>query len=286
MEFRKILVPSELDELSAKAIHFAVQLADRLDIQEVILLNIIIPAQTQAMAASGGAANSPMALTGEFNATLEKKHKRLTSEIAGRYSTDTVRVKPVVRFSGSKSNLNEYMEEFEADLIVAASRDHETFLEKIFGSETHRMIHQNNYPMIVLKGGTEIPKFNDIGLAIDVREEEQKGIGDVVDFANRLSSKLQMVHVITEDDGITPDEAIEKLRDLAERKKFTNYAINVVNNSNLEEGLRHFVRKYNPGILAVLTEGKGKLRTLIYGSDAEDIVKEIDKPVLVNKMSD
>lgn len=285
MKFNKILIPTELDDLSLTATKFAVEIAEQLNIREVVLLNIIIPAQTQAMAASGGAANAPVALAGQFNATLEEKHIKLAGEIAEEHSTDMVKLIPEVRFSGSKSNLNAYMEEFDASLIVAGSRDHNTFLEKLFGSQTHRMIHRTDYPMIILKNDETLPPVRDIGLALDIKEKEQKGIGDIIDFAERTNSKLQLVHVITEDDDITPEEAIEKLRILAEEKNLSNHAINVINNNNLEAGLRHFIRKYNPGMLAVLTEGKGKLKKLIYGSSAEEIIKETDKPVLVNKMS-
>lgn len=285
MKFKKILIPTELDDLSLNATKFAIQLAEQMNINEIILLNIIIPAQTQAMAASGGASNAPLVLTGEFNATIEKKHEEKAGDIAREYSTEKVKLIPKVRFSGSKSNLNEYMEEFDASLIVAGSRDHNTFLEKLFGSETHRMIHNADYPMIILKNVPADAHFNDIALALDVKEEEQKGIDDIIDFAERVNAKLQLVHVIGEGDDITPDEAISKLRSIADEKNLSNHAINVLNNNNLEEGLRHFIRKYNPGMVAVLTQGKGKIKELIYGSDAEDIIRETNKPVLVNKMA-
>lgn len=285
MKFNKILIPTELDDLSLTATKFAVELAEQLKIREAVLLNIIIPAQSQAMAASGGAANAPVALTGQFNAMLEEKHKKLTGDIANEHSTDTLKLIPEVRFSGSKSNLNAYMEEFDANLIVAGSRDHHTFLEKLFGSQTHRMIHRTDYPMIILKNGETFPPVSDIALALDIKEKEQKGIDDIIDFAERTNSKLQLVHVIGDDDDLAPEEAIEKLRKIAEEKNLSDHAINVLNNNSLEEGLRHFIRKYNPGMLAVLTEGKGKLKKLIYGSDTEDILIETDKPVLINKMS-
>ena len=285
MKFNKILIPTELDDLSLTATKFALKLAEQLKIREVILLNIIIPAQSQAMAASGGAANAPVALTGQFNTTIEEKHRNMAEKIADEHSTDSVRLIPEVRFSGNKSNLNAYMEEFDAGLIVAGSRDHHTFLEKLFGSQTHRMIHRTDYPMIILKNDGSETYVKEIALAIDVKEKEQKGINDIIEFAEKINAKLQLVHVIAEDEDMTPEEAIEKLRVLAEEKNLSNHAINVINNNNLEEGLRHFIRKYNPGMLAVLTEGKGKLKKLIYGSSAEEIMKETDKPVLVNKMS-
>jgi nucleotide-binding universal stress UspA family protein len=284
MIFNKILVPTELDELSVKVTGFAVSLAQEMNISEIVLLNIIIPAQTQALAASGGAVNTPMVLTGEFNTELEKKHKKIAKEQAEKASTDQVIVKPHVTFGSSKSNLNEYMKNFGADLIVCGSQDHETFLDKIFGSETHRMIKNTDYPMIILKKGVETPQVREIAVAIDVGEKDQSGLEIVRDFAAILKAKIQLIHVITDDDETKSEAAIESLRMLALEKNLTNYAINVVNNNALEEGLRNFIRKYNPDLVAVLTQGKGKLKKLIYGSGTDDILKETDKPVFVCKM--
>jgi len=66
----------------------------------------------------------------------------------------------------------------------------------------------------------------------------------------------------------------------------------LVNNDSLEDGIRHFVRKHNPDMIAVLSQGKGKIHKLIFGSNAEDIIsstegiiKETDKPVFVSKIS-
>ncbi len=285
MKFNKILVTTELDELSLKATKFAIQIAEQMNIHEVILLNIIIPAQAQAMAASGGAANSPVAISGEFNATLEEKHQKMAEKVAENHSTEKVKLIPKVRFSGSKSNLNQYMKTFNAGLVVAGSRDHGTFLEKLFGSKTQRIIHRTDFPMIILKDNGTTSQVSKIALAIDVKEKEQKGLDDIIEFANQTNAQLQMVHVITEDDEITAEEAIEKLRLIADEKQLSNHTINVINNSSLEEGLRHFIRKHNPEMVAVLTQGKGKLKKLIYGSDTEEILKETDRPVLVNKMA-
>jgi nucleotide-binding universal stress UspA family protein len=95
---------------------------------------------------------------------------------------------------------------------------------------------------------------------------------------------MQLLHVIT-DDAFSSDRAIEKLRELAIKNMFGNYDINVVNNDNLEHGIRSFVRKYNPDMVAVLSQGKGKLKKMIYGSSTDDIIKESDKPVFVSKIS-
>ncbi|MFP4470214.1 MAG: universal stress protein [Bacteroidales bacterium] len=285
MAINKLLVITELDELSDKVSEFAVELAERLRHKEMILLNLIVPAHSQAFAASGDVFQAEGDMASRFNLTLMEKHKKLVEARAAELSTDAVEVKPYVRFNDSKTDLNEYARYFDADLILSGSRDAGTFLEKLFGSDTDKMVRKTDFPMIILKNESETSEIRDIGLAIDVDDENPNGIDEVIDFANALGVKLQLVHVITDKNKHTPDEAISKLRELAIAKRLKNYAINVVNNSNLEHGLRSFIRKYNPDMMAVLSQGKGKLHNLIYGSSTRDIIKETEKPVLICKMS-
>jgi len=283
MNFKKILIPTELNELSTKATEFAVDLATQAGIPEVILLNIIVPAHSQAFAASGDVFSAQSGTASRLNLMLMEKHQKLVDNEAARFSTDNVTVRPYVRFNDSETDLNEYMRYFDAGLLVCGSRNHETFLDKLFTSKTEKIIRKVGYPVIILKKETEFSEINNIALAIDVNEKVQHGLADVIDFAAMVNAKIQLLHVIV-DEETTSDNAIEKLQQLAQNNNLANYEINVVNSENLENGIRKFIRKYNPDMIAVLSEGKGKIRKLIYGSGTEDILEETDKPVFVSKI--
>ncbi|MFU8844842.1 MAG: universal stress protein, partial [Bacteroidales bacterium] len=120
-------------------------------------------------------------------------------------------------------------------------------------------------------------------VAIDVHTEDQDGLRSIVDFASELNARLQLLHVITNDET-SSDRAIKTLHQLAEKNKLNNYDINIINNHSLENGLNSFIRKNNPDMIAVLSQGKGKIRKLIFGSTSEDIIKETEKPVFVSKI--
>jgi nucleotide-binding universal stress UspA family protein len=283
MDIKRILVPTELNALSANATEFAVDLANQAGISEVILLNIIVPAHSQTFAASGDVFAAEGGTASRLNMLLMEKRQKLVEKEAARFSSDKVTVKPYVRFNDSKTELNEYMQYFDAGLLVSGSRDQESFLDKLFANKTEKIIRKVDYPVIVIKKDTVSGKINNIALAIDVNAEVQHGLDDIIYFATMVEAKLQLLHVIV-DDEITSDFAIEKLQQLSQQNNLTNYEINVVNSGNLESGIRKFIRKYNPDMIAVLSEGKGKIRKLIYGSSTEDIIEETDIPVFVSKI--
>lgn len=283
MHLNKILIPTELNELSDIVVDFAINLAKQIHINEIVLLNIIIPAHVQTLTASGDAIDANGKLAVQLNDKIMKQHKELINKQAKRHAVSDVKINPFVRFNTSKSDLNQYMKEFDADLIVSGSRDKFSFLEILFGSSTEKLIRKINNPVIIIKDEPVNTKISEIALAVDIEQEDQDGIEEVIDFAEKLNARLQLVYVITDEKHSAP-EAIDSLQKIAKTRKIKDYAINVINNHSLEDALQSFVRLQNPDMIALLNQGKGKLHKLIFGSNTEDVLKETEKPVFIGKM--
>jgi nucleotide-binding universal stress UspA family protein len=284
MDFKKILVPAELDELSGKVINFAVDMAQQMSISEVVLLNVIIPAHTQSFSASGDVFATNALASSRLNFILMEKHQKLAKEEAEKFTTDKVKIRPIVRFNDSKTDLNKYMKEFEADLIVCGSRDENSFLQMLFGSDTEKIIRKTDYPLIFLQDEADATEIRNILVAIDINKKDQSGLTKVANFAKALNAGVHLLHVLT-DDAQSSDQAIKQLRKLAVENMFANYDINVVNNDSLEDGIRSYARKHDADMIAVLSQGKGKIHKLIFGSNTEDVLRDTDKPVFVSKIS-
>lgn len=283
MHLNKILIPTELNELSDIVVDFAINLAKQIHINEIVLLNIIIPAHVQTLTASGDAIDANGKLAVQLNDKIMKQHKELINKQAKRHAVSDVKINPFVRFNTSKSDLNQYMKEFDADLIVSGSRDKFSFLEILFGSSTEKLIRKINNPVIIIKDEPVSSKISEIALAVDIEQEDQDGIEEVIDFSEKLNARLQLVYVITDEKHSAP-EAIDSLQKIAKTRKIKDYAINVINNHSLEDALQSFVRLQNPDMIALLNQGKGKLHKLIFGSNTEDVLKETEKPVFIGKM--
>ncbi|MFO8023445.1 MAG: universal stress protein [Perlabentimonas sp.] len=284
MKRNKILVATELDELSAKITKFAVNLSAQMGESEVILLNIILPVNPQTFTITGETTIQSTQDISVINDELMKKHRLLAAEEATRLSTKRVKIRPVVSFNDSKTDLNSYINYYNAGLVVFGSRDEQSFFNQIFGSDSEKLVRKVDYPSIILKDEAGYSDIKKILVAIDVNEKDQSGLKDIEHFAKSINAKMQLLHVII-DERTAPDEAIEKLNNLAKDFELANYSINVVNSDNLEDGIKGFVRKNNTDMIAALSQGKGKIKNLIFGSSTQDIIKEIDKPVFVSKIN-
>lgn len=282
MNVKRLLVLTDFDDLSKKVLSFAKKLAEQLKVSEIVSLNIIPALYTHPKAGDILASGSLMA--DQLNNVMLEKHQELAEKEARRFSTDKIMVIPKVTFGHSVTGVNTIMDEWGAGLLISGSRDENSFWEKLFGSDTEKIIRKIDYPAIILKKETEVSEIKNIAVAIDVNEENQEGLKEIFDFGSDFDAHLQLLHVIS-DNKISSEEAIEKLHNLAKKYELKNYEINIVNNDSLERGLHSFIRKNNPDMIAVLSQGKSKIKKLIFGSNIEDIIEEADKPVFISRVS-
>jgi nucleotide-binding universal stress UspA family protein len=283
MLINKILVPTELNDISETAARFAVNLGSQLNMDEIILLNVVVPAHHQQVLYTPG---QPVDATGfpsnDLIEMITAQHTDMINEKAKELSINNLKIRPVVKINNSIADINKYMKEYDAGLIVCGSYDSFSFMEILFGSGTEKMVRKIDYPMIVI---TEKPMFNtikNIAVAIDVEEKTNGGMDSIIYVARHLHAHLQLVYVI-DNDGLKAAKAIEKLQQLAKKYNISDYSINVLNNESTENGLYSFVRKFNPDMMAILSQGKGKLNKLIFGSKSEEMIKELKIPVFVSK---
>lgn len=285
MDIKKILILSELDEFSTTLTKFAVNLAEQINVSEIVMLNLIIPTHPPTFSTSSTVFPAEGNLSKDFNMVLMEKHKKHIEEEAEKFTTDKVRICPIVKFSDSKTSLNKYMEEYKADLIVCGNQNEHGFFYKLFESDTEKRVRKVDYPLIILQDETDAANINNILVAIDINEEEEhNNLTEIVAFSESVDANMKLLHVLDEESQSSA-QALKELRKIAIANNLSNYDINVVNNKNVEDGIRSFVRKYNPDMIAVLSQGKGKIHKLIFGSSTEDIIKETDKAVFVSKIS-
>ncbi len=284
MHVKKILIGSELDEFSAKVTAFAVSLAEQLNISEVVLLNLITPEQNQANPVLDNAFADGKDMGNRINKVLMEKHRRLAKKEAKKFSTYKVKIKALTRFNDSITDVNKYMEDHGSELIVCGSGGKHNFLQLVFGSQPGKMGPKVDYPLIILQDEAEAGEIHSILVAIDINKEDQSVLKNISHLAKDLNAKMQLLHVLT-DDSHSSDQAIKILRQLAINNMLAHYDINVVNNDSLENGIGSFARQHNPDMIAVSSQGKGKIHKLIFGSSTKAIIKETDKPVYISKIS-
>lgn len=280
---KTILVPVNFTELSDHAIENAIMIGKQLLESKIIMLNVIQPAHPASFAASGDVTKMQGVTAEKYNVELMKKNQELIENKAAEYKSEFPEIYPYVRFNDKKERLNEYVDEFHVDYVVTGNHEHDSsFAEILFYNPTEKIIRKTDCPVITIKNEPNTTRIRDIAFAVDIAEEYYSGIEDVVRFAKTMNSQLHLLYII---DGkkVPTDSALGKLNSLAREYNIENYTINTHNNADVEEGILSFAGNKNCDMIALFSEGKGKLRKMIFGSTTDKVLRESRLPILIAK---
>jgi len=200
--------------------------------------------------------------------------------------------------------INSMAGETEADMIVITTHGRKGFSRLLFGSVTERVIREGRCPVLVLRPGQEryceAPfRMKKVLLPIDLTEHSQQAIQYGVGLARKFGAEITLAHFIprlgaSEKEEISPaaidefrwtKETVEHwLEKALENREMENVATKCValDGSILAE-LPEYVKKEGFDLIVCTTHGFGGLRHLLFGSIAEDVMRESPCPVLIIK---
>jgi len=280
---KTILVPTDFSDVSDYALRFAIDNARRMEDSKVVLLNIIIPVHSDAFAASADVTKLQGATADRFNIELMRRNEERVESHAEKFRPEYKNIEAYVRFNESESDLNHFVEEFKADLVVTGSENIDAFDALLFGRTEEKIIRKSHVPVITVKKDPGNDDVQDIILAVDIDEDNSEGIDTIREFSEAIHARLHLVYVMSKNQWSSED-AINRLDLIAHDHHLKNYTLNTVSNSDVEDGIRNFARKKEASLIAVFSEGKGKLHQLIFGNMAHELVRDTDLPVLVSKL--
>jgi nucleotide-binding universal stress UspA family protein len=278
-----ILVPTDFSKTAENGLNLAVDIAEQVD-SKIKLLNVLYPARGSGFSAMGDVETSLQGEAAHFMAELIKKNKgRLNAEI-DKYKDRNVEIIPQLDFQDKVQGLTAYVKEHQIDLIVMGTKGRKSLTEYLFGSHTENLIKVSDCPVISIK--EEVKDFSpgSIVLAVDIKDENFEGLGKLKLLVDYFNSEVHFLHVM--DDGIDTDEAIGKLKQIAEDNGFKNYTINTVDNKNPEDAIKRYSNRRSADMLAVFSNGKKGLKDLIFGSVTNDLINNVKIPVFVMSVED
>jgi len=278
-----ILVPTDFSKTAENGLALAVNIAEQVD-GRITLLNVIYPARGSGFSAMGDVETSLQGEAAHFMAELVNKNKvRLKKEI-DHYKDRNVEIIPQLGFEDKVQGLNAYVKEHKIDLIVIGTRGRKSLTEYLFGTHTENLIKVSDCPVISIKNEVEDLSLDSIVLTVDIKDENFEGLNRLKILADKFKSETHFLYVM--EDGIDTDEAIDKLKQIAEKNGFINYTINTVDNKNPEDAIKRYSNRRSADMLAVFSHGKKGLKELIFGSVTNDLINNVKIPVFVMNIED
>lgn len=272
---KSILVPCDFSTASEQAFRFALDIA-ALSGGEVTVLHVIN-------------------LTPNFIETLDINpyyvdSMSILSELKQQASVDFEEMKKkintgstIVKFVVEQGLLNQVVlksvHQFNADLVVMATRGASGLGELLVGSNTERIVRSSPVPVFAIHKNQKVEQVKNIILPTAIELDKSTLIEKVKTLQAFFNARLHLLHVKTPDSKQKDHELKVSLENFARFYGLTNYSVAVKQGKTEEDGIIKFARQLDCSIIAMSTHGHTGLTHLMLGSIAEDVVNHCPEAV-------
>lgn len=296
---KKILVPTDLSDLSAHALEWADRIADRSE-AEIHALKILEPPGEMLFDPEGDLLEVEEYDMGQLD--LERKSDEegvqkwaanarnpvIKSVQIGRLVEDTLR----------------YVQENGIELIVMGTHGTQGAWEWLAGSVAEKMVRYSNAPVLSIKSDPQGRSIDRLLLASDLETPElwerdgdaeksgcvSKGknnkepIAVVKKLRELFGAELHLLRVLEEKEAGDKELWENAMDRFIERNELGAAKKHIEVNDDVEDGILTFAQRENMGLIAIGSHGHHGWGHLFHHSVSEDVVDHLHVPVLTYRI--
>ncbi len=281
MKRKNILVPIDFSDLSMKGMASAVNIANTID-GKIHLLHILDqPIRTDLPEDGDIVGKSKRQKEHEaFMRELIAKRQRDLKDVCNKFNVENIEVETAIDFGKFQEKLENYIDDNPIDLIVMGSSG-ETSLSELFkGNHAARAMRAAYVPVLVVKEYTTFHKDSKMLILLDTKKYGDESIRMIRNFVNLFNMEVHLAHV-KQPEVVGINDIQENMESFARASGFANFQTHVIGEGEMSEQISEFAKAHEIDIIASITEGDSGLVRLIYGSDTEKFLEEIEQPLLV-----
>jgi nucleotide-binding universal stress UspA family protein len=274
----KILVPTDFTDISEFGLQVARDIALR-NSAHIYLVNYIEPVAQGGFSATGDTMQNNDFEAQSYLIELTKRNSQLIHDLAMKYESDKVIIKPVIEVDYFEGAMEKFIKEKEVDLVVMGTSGERSYDELIFGNHTEKIIRISNCPVLSVKNYAGKFEPASMVLAVDLDTEGPVELSYFKKFAEWFDASVHFVHVVKNQKQVT-EKRKELLEQQAKAYGFKNYTTTVRPGKNKEEAVAEFAGEKKADLIGVITRSRSSFVNLFFGSFAEEIVKDSSTPAL------
>ncbi len=270
---RTILVPTDFSETANNARDYAINLAQKLNAQ-IILLNTYHIAYSGANA--GTIVNLEQLAVKEAQIAMKNESDFLSLNFP-KLEFKTV-CKPgllldVVKKIGKKK---------EVDLIVMGTNGAFGFINDVIGSNNSALVGEINIPIISVPQHSRVLYPEKIVIANDLLESGEENL---LFYLNKIASEkkslVDFIFVVKEDDDV--ENKVERLKSKSNELLFRSefHIIDSEENKNIEDVVFEHVNSQKSDLLILVAHQRGFWENIFHKSISKNMVKHATLPIMV-----
>lgn len=271
--YTKILVPTDFSINAANAVDFALSLARKNGVEIHLIHSYSVPYN---------GANVMIDISDVLRQKAEEDMRLLIEEIRYNKDNDDVIVTWSCDYGPASEIVAAKAKEVKADLIVMGTKGADSVASKLLGSVTYNTIKKAKVPVIVVPENAKPNDLKKIIFASDLYLNGQFYLVDYLkNFALDFNSEVDVLYVNNHPEK-NPDlkMAIDTLK-MDAKLGSVYHKFDVINNSDIEDGINEFVANHSCDLLAVMPKNHGFLESLFHKSITRSLTMHTQIPLLV-----
>lgn len=270
---KKILVPTDFSETADKARDYAVQIAQVID-AEIILLN------TYHIPYAGASAGTLVNIDAMAMEDSEKHMKDQMDYVTKNFSN--------IQFSSTCApgllvdTVKGMAKSDNIDLIVMGTTGTSGVVENFLGSNASALIGSTSTPVITVPANATINFPKRIVVANDLTESgEDQLYAALKDIAGGTNASIDFLFVTDDEDKA--ETKIERLKAAKFDEEFdaAYHPFHFKDSDNAEDGILEYLEGKNFDLLVVVTHQRNFWQRLVERSISKSLVKHAELPILV-----
>jgi nucleotide-binding universal stress UspA family protein len=269
-----ILVPIDFSETSDNALNYAVNLANYLSMDIVLLHVNSIPVYNNEYNVVSYSITESIETSLDLlkeKATQLKKNKQLIGDV--NYFTEAGDLKTII---------GEYITKKNIDLIVMGITGHETKIGQIlFGSNAVDVSKESITPVFIIPKNYHYKKIENIAYAseYDVNVKEQTGLVQMKSIIAMFNANLNVLHVIPEEHLINQTESETDVY-VEEKLEKINHKTYILTEDKVSTALVDFIKAHDTDLIVIEQKDHSFLHKLFNSSATQEVAFNSPVPVL------
>lgn len=270
MNISRILFPTDFSSCADNALDFAVAIASasKADLNlvhvyhEVTTPRISIDDLIEANREKLDYAEKKLA---ELERCIYEKNKDLV-------------VNTFARSGPSHETVLEFIDEKGADMVVMGTHGSSGVREILYGSFAGGILEYAQCPVLVIPDQAVLDKFSSFVYATDHNEIDIAAINNLVDFAGSFKARIKILHISSDQDTETKEEAFKHLLD---RSMNSDFEFVTIKGRDVNRLIEHYLQEHPTDLLVMTALRKSLFGRLFHPSHSRRMAYHTSVPLLV-----
>ncbi len=236
----KILVPTDLSDLSKVAVHYAIKISEVLQ-AEIILLNILhIDSSNAQVAVKSHQIIEAIHLkaTEDFSRFKEQVDQEIKHKVKISYK--------IIEGNPLEDAVETFSKENDIRLIIMGTKGAGGLKKILMGSNATAVIGSSSVPVITVPENARFNQIKKIVYASDMLALDEE-LETLVDFARQFNSAIHLLHILPTDSG-NEINSENTLKD-----KYPSIHVHIANSGNIEEAIDEHIARIQADLLVTFT---------------------------------